>query len=51
MGSAIPVPMHHSGRRNALYLLGPCGVTLMASWKDGFTVDMTVVFDMYRVSM
>lgn len=40
MGFAIPVPMHHSGRRKALYLLGPSGVTLMASWKDGLIVDM-----------
>jgi hypothetical protein len=46
MGFDIPVPMHHSGWRKALYLLGPCGVTLMASWNDGLTVDMNVIFDM-----
>jgi hypothetical protein len=36
----VPVPMHHSERRSALYLLLPWGVIRMASSKDALRVDI-----------
>lgn len=44
----IPVPMHHSGWRWALYLFAPCGVTLMACSKEGLGAIFKVLCTEYR---